>query len=138
MNHLEALKAAAAAVPEDFSPPQAWDQDRNYHDDELAYIAFCEKATPAQLLSLLAEREHLLTENEVLKDAGRITLSGVSFSKLELIERAVSSVKGPSKYRSKHGIARWVLVKGAFGVGSGVANAMCRLFGFDPDENLRS
>ena len=65
-------------------------------------------------------------------------LSGVEIAERELIERVVRNVKGPSKYRSKYGTARWVLVRDAFGVGSGVANALCREFGFDPDENLRS
>ena len=65
-------------------------------------------------------------------------LSGVEITERELIERVVRNVKGPSKYRSKYGTARWVLVRDAFGVGSGVANALCREFGFDPDENLRS
>lgn len=64
--------------------------------------------------------------------------SGVEIAERELIERVVRNVKGPSKYRSKYGTARWVLVRDAFGVGSGVANALCREFGFDPDENLRS
>jgi hypothetical protein len=65
-------------------------------------------------------------------------LSGVEIAERELVERVVRNVKGPSKYRSKYGTARWVLVRDAFGVGSGVANALCREFGFDPDENLRS
>jgi hypothetical protein len=64
-------------------------------------------------------------------------LSGVEIKERELIERVVRNVKGPSKYRSKYGTARWVLVRDAFGCGSGVANALCREFGFDPDENLR-
>lgn len=65
-------------------------------------------------------------------------LSGVEITERELIERVVRNVKGPSKYRSKYGTARWVLVRDAFGVGSGVANALCLEFGFDPDENLKS
>lgn len=67
-----------------------------------------------------------------------ILLSGVEMEEEDLIERAVRNVKGPSKYRSKHGTARWILVKQVFGVGSGVANALCRRYGFDPDECLRS
>lgn len=65
-------------------------------------------------------------------------LSGVEIDERELIERVVRNVKGPSKHHSKYGTARWVLVRDAFGVGSGVATALCREFGFDPDENLRS
>lgn len=67
-----------------------------------------------------------------------MTLSGVEIEEEDLIERVVRNVKGPSKYRSKYGTARWVLVRDAFGVGSGVANALCRKYGFDPDENLKS
>ena len=65
-------------------------------------------------------------------------LSGVEIEEEDLIERVVRNVKGPSRYRSKYGTARWVLVRDAFGVGSGVACALCRKYGFDPDENLRS
>lgn len=67
-----------------------------------------------------------------------LTLSGVDIEEEDLIERVVRNVKGPSKYRSKYGVARWVLVRDAFGVGSGVANALCRRYGFDPDEALKS
>lgn len=67
-----------------------------------------------------------------------IKLSGVEFEERELLARAVRNVKGPSKYRTKYGTPRWALVRDAFGVGSGVATALCREFGFDPDESLRS
>lgn len=67
-----------------------------------------------------------------------ITLSGVEIEEEDLIRRAVRNVKGPSKYRSKHGSPRWALVRDAFGVGSGVATALCRRYGFDPDEQLKS
>ena len=65
-------------------------------------------------------------------------LSGVDMEEEDLIGRVVRNVKGPSKYRNKYGTARWVLVQEAFGVGSGVANALCLRYGFDPDEQLRS
>lgn len=65
-------------------------------------------------------------------------LSGCEIEERDLIRRVIRNLKGPSKYRSKHGAARWVLVRDAFAVGSGVANALCREFGFDPDENIRS
>lgn len=67
-----------------------------------------------------------------------LKLSGVDIEEEDLIERVVRNVKGPSKYRSKYGVARWVMVRDAFGVGSGVANALCRRYGFDPDEALKS
>ena len=65
-------------------------------------------------------------------------LSGCEIEERDLICGVIRNLRGPSKYRNKHGTARWVLVRDAFAVGSGVANALCREFGFDPDENLRS
>lgn len=65
-------------------------------------------------------------------------LSGCEIEEEDLIRQVVRNVQGPSKYRNKHGTPRWALVRDAFGVGSGVANALCRRYGFDPDECLRS
>ena len=65
-------------------------------------------------------------------------LSGCEIEEEDLIRQVVRNVKGPSKYRYKHGTPRWALVRDAFGVGSGVANALCRRYGLDPDEFLRS
>lgn len=67
-----------------------------------------------------------------------LTLSGVEIEEEDLIERVVRNVQGPSKYRNKYGTPRWALVRDAFGVGSGVATALCRRYGFDPDECLKS
>jgi hypothetical protein len=80
----------------------------------------------------------LLAENDALKAAGNITLSGCELRLRDLIWGVMHNVKGPSKYRSKYGAPRWVLVRNAFAVGSGVATALCREFGLDPDEELRS
>lgn len=65
-------------------------------------------------------------------------LSGCDIEERDLIRQVIRNLEGPSKYRSKYGAPRWALVRDAFAVGSGVANALCREFGFDPDENLRS
>lgn len=65
-------------------------------------------------------------------------LSGCEIEEEDLIRQVVRNVQGPSKYRYKHGTPRWALVRDAFGVGSGVANALCRRYGFDPDEYLKS
>lgn len=65
-------------------------------------------------------------------------LSGCEIEEEDLIRQVVRNVKGPSKYRYKHGTPRWALVRDAFGVGSGVANALCLRYGFDPDECLKS
>jgi len=71
-------------------------------------------------------------EAEVMK------LSGCEIEERDLIRQVIRNLKGPSKYRSKHGQFRWALVRDAFGVGSGVATALCREFGFDPEEMIRS
>lgn len=71
-------------------------------------------------------------EVEVMK------LSGCDIDERDLIRSAIRNLQGPSKYRSKHGQFRWALVRDAFGVGSGVASALCREFGFDPEEMIRS
>lgn len=62
-----------------------------------------------------------------------ITLSGCEFSEHDLIRKAVRAVTGTSR----RGILRWVAMKDAFCVGSGVANALCWRFGFDPDETVK-
>ena len=62
-----------------------------------------------------------------------ITLSGCEFSEHELIRKAVRMVTGTSR----RGTLRWVAMKDAFCCGSGVAHALCRRFGFDPDETVK-
>ncbi|MBJ2318600.1 hypothetical protein JFT37_08745 [Pseudomonas fluorescens] len=78
------------------------------------------------------QRENNREEVEVMK------LSGCDIDERDLIRSAIRNLKGPSKYRSKYGQYRWALVRDAFGVGSGVASALCREFGFDPEEMIRS
>lgn len=78
--------------------------------------------------------EELQAALQVAKDRSRtITLSGCEFTEEELIGRAVRCVSGTSRYKTAH----WALMKDAFGCGSGVATALCRRFGLDPDEELR-
>ncbi|KAB0489797.1 hypothetical protein EIY72_03715 [Pseudomonas vancouverensis] len=62
-----------------------------------------------------------------------MTLSGCEFSEHELIRTAVRMVTGTSR----RGTQRWVVMKDAFCCGSGVAHALCRRFGFDPDEMVK-
>ncbi|MBC3375747.1 hypothetical protein HU762_17490 [Pseudomonas sp. SWRI92] len=62
-----------------------------------------------------------------------MTLSGCEFSEQELIGTAVRMVTGTSR----RGTLRWVAMKDAFCCGSGVAHALCRRFGFDPDETVK-
>ncbi|MNQ51418.1 hypothetical protein D3C85_653970 [compost metagenome] len=68
-----------------------------------------------------------------LIESRKITLSGCEFSEHELIGRAVRAASGTHR----RGTQRWVAMKDAFGCGSGVANALCRRFGFDPDEMVK-
>jgi hypothetical protein len=72
------------------------------------------------------------------KAANKIVIDGNEFECRELVGRAIASLEGPSKYRYKYGTERWVLVMKLFGVGSTVAHGLCREFGFDPCEALRS
>lgn len=65
-------------------------------------------------------------------------LSGCEIEERDLIRSVIRNLRGPSKYRTKYGQYRWALVRDAFGVGSGVATALCLEFGFDPEEQLRS
>lgn len=62
-----------------------------------------------------------------------ITLSGREFSEHELLRTAVRMVTGTSR----RGTLRWVAMKDAFCCGSGVAHALCRRYGFDPDETVK-
>ena len=66
-------------------------------------------------------------------ESRKITLSGCEFSEHELIRTAVRMVTGTSR----RGTLRWVAMKDAFCCGSGVAHALCRRFGFDPDETVK-
>lgn len=62
-----------------------------------------------------------------------ITLSGCEFTEHDLLHTAVRMVTGTSR----RGTQRWVAMKDAFCCGSGVAHALCRRFGFDPDETVK-
>jgi len=62
-------------------------------------------------------------------------LSGCEFTERELLEKVMRYMHG--KRRGGYMNQRWILVKDYFGVGSGVAYALCREFGLDPDEELK-
>ncbi|WP_023628637.1 hypothetical protein [Pseudomonas soli] len=75
----------------------------------------------------------LQAEIERLKGQSRtITLSGCEFTEDDLLRKAVRMANGTSRRKTQ----RWVLMKDVFCCGSGVAHALCRRFGFDPDEEL--
>ena len=84
-----------------------------------------------QRLTAADERVDVLEAQ--LAESRKITLSGCEFSEHELISRAVRAASGTSR----RGTQRWVAMRDAFGCGSGVANALCRRFGFDPDEMVK-
>ncbi|MDD2092368.1 hypothetical protein NP522_19470 [Pseudomonas guariconensis] len=62
-----------------------------------------------------------------------ITLSGCEFTEDDLLARAVRGVSGTGRQKRP----RWALMTDVFLCGSGVAHALCRRFGLDPDEDLR-
>ncbi|MBI6576852.1 hypothetical protein YA0001_07715 [Pseudomonas viridiflava] len=61
-------------------------------------------------------------------------LSGCEFTEDDLLRRAVRAVGGSRR----NTLPRWALVRDAFGCGSGVGTALCRRFGFDPEEILKA
>jgi hypothetical protein len=63
-----------------------------------------------------------------------MNLSGCEFTERELLERVMRNMRG--KRRGRYMNQRWILVKAVFGVGSGVAYALCHEFGLDPDKEL--
>jgi hypothetical protein len=98
-----------------------------------ANAEFIAAANPAVVLELLAEIKRLKAEQP-----GKITIDGNELKERDLIWGVIANLHGPSRYRSKRGTERWVLARNAFGCGSTVANGLCREFGFDPDEELRT
>ena len=65
---------------------------------------------------------------------GAINLGGRTFNERDLLERALGNLRS---FAPRHGEVRWVLVGQLFGTGSTVSAAMCRQFGYDPDERVR-
>ncbi|MCH7301169.1 hypothetical protein MBA34_19305 [Pseudomonas capeferrum] len=97
--------------------------------------AYYRAARPAVVLAMVEEIKSLRQQLEQQKGTSRtITLSGCEFTEEELVGQAVRAVSGTSR-RYKNPC--WVLMKDAFGCGSGVATALCRRFNLDPDESLR-
>ena len=84
-----------------------------------------------QRLNAADQRIDELTTRQA--ESRTISLSGCEFTEDELVGKAVRAVTGTSR----RGTLRWVAMKDAFCVGSGVAHALCRRFGFDPDETVK-
>lgn len=61
-----------------------------------------------------------------------MVLSGVSLTQRDLLAGVMRNI-APKK---RQGSPRWALVRDTFGNGSGVSCALCREFGYDPDEYL--
>ncbi|WP_205300341.1 hypothetical protein [Pantoea sp. Ap-967] len=95
---------------------------------------FIASANPEAVLAMVEEIRTLRQQLEEQKNTSRtITLSGCEFTEDDLLRTAVRMVKGTTRMKQP----RWVLMKDAFCCGSGVAHALCRRYGFDPDEDLR-
>lgn len=84
-----------------------------------------------QRLNAADQRVDELTAQQA--ESRMITLSGCEFSEHDLLHTAVRMSTGTSR----RGTQRWVAMKDAFCCGSGVAHALCRRFGFDPDETVK-
>lgn len=63
-----------------------------------------------------------------------VVLSGCKIPMRGLVAGALRNIEATSK----HPVPRWSLVRDTFGNGSGVSAALCRMFGYDPDEYLSS
>lgn len=61
-----------------------------------------------------------------------LNLAGHPFEERRLLMSVMRTMRSPTRYKQQ----RWVIVMSVFCVGSTVAYAMCREFGFDPDEYL--
>ncbi|WP_409320093.1 hypothetical protein [Pseudomonas putida] len=91
-------------------------------------------ARPAVVLAMVEEIRKLRHDLATKNNASRvITLAGCEYTEDELIGTAVRCVSGISRQNTP----RWVLMMDAFVCGSGVAQALCRRYGLDPDEGLR-
>jgi hypothetical protein len=60
-------------------------------------------------------------------------MSELPYSERELIQRAIDQA---AQYGANCGQPRWVSVKRLFAVGSGVAEAICWKYGYDPDKDI--
>lgn len=88
-----------------------------------------------QLADVSNERDGLLDQVLRLSSEGRtITLSGCEIKEADLIRGVMYNLHG----NRRNTLPRWALVRDAFGTGSGVATALCRLFNLNPEEVLKS
>lgn len=62
-------------------------------------------------------------------------LAGHHFDERDLIGRVLRNARAVKSQHS--GVYRWVWVSDHFGVGSTVAQALCREFGLDPDDMVK-
>ncbi|WP_023629039.1 hypothetical protein [Pseudomonas soli] len=91
-------------------------------------------ARPAVVLAMVEEIRSLRQQVEQQMNTSRIiTLAGCEYTEDDLVGTAVRCVSGTSRQKTP----RWVLMMDAFVCGSGVAQALCRRYGLDPDEGLR-
>ncbi|MCS4284465.1 hypothetical protein M2396_002761 [Pseudomonas sp. BIGb0278] len=102
-----------------------------WRDDEMVGLKLIDDQSDecehGQVAELQAEIERLKGQSRV------ITLSGCEFTEDDLLARAVRGVSGTGRQKRP----RWALMTDVFLCGSGVAHALCRRFGVDPNEDLR-
>ncbi|KPB83865.1 hypothetical protein [Pseudomonas syringae group genomosp. 3] len=87
-----------------------------------------------QLADVSNERDGLQEQVRRLNSEGRtIILSGCEIKEADLIWGVMRNLHG----NRRNTLPRWALVRNAFGTGSGVATALCRLFNLNPEEVLK-
>lgn len=88
-----------------------------------------------QLADVSNERDGLQEQVRRLNSEGRtITLSGCEIKEADLIWGVMRNLHG----NRRNTLPRWALVRNAFGTGSSVATALCRLSNLNPEEVLKS
>lgn len=67
-------------------------------------------------------------------DGGTFYFAGHPFTARDLLGRVMRNLDSTAP---RYGAMRWVLARELFGTGSTVSNAICREFGYDPDEKVK-
>lgn len=94
-----------------------------------------EMARAPRIASAVATKPNrsAVAEERALEDKSTITLAGIAFERRGLLERAMRNLRTMAPRR---GEVRSVLVGRLFGTGSTVSAALCREFGYDPEEKV--
>ncbi|WP_346394610.1 hypothetical protein [Pseudomonas syringae] len=126
------ISVARTVNRNDASEIRVPDDDEPQYRQRKEWIEYLlETCAEAEALSRPAESEQA-KPREI--PSRTIKLSGCEFTEDDLLRRAVRAVGGSRR----NTMPRWALVRDAFGCGSGVGTALCRRFGYDPEEILKS